>query len=94
MAIAHKDQLPEIIYILENEYLPIYTDVAKKQVIGNIKIFGEKLFTFGEGRSNRIITEFGRELSTFANNFEISKMMKKLMTFPEIIKRLKKLMEE
>ena len=89
-----KDQLPELIDLLESEYLPFYTDVAKKQVIGQIKTFAVKLVDLGEDRSNAIIFEFGKELSTFANNFEISKMMKKLMTFPEIIKRLKKLLEE
>ncbi len=90
----NKDQLPKLIELLENEYTPIFTNVAKKQVIGQIKTFGEQLIALGAGQSNAMVTEFGRELSTFANNFEISKMMKKLMTFPELINRLKKLMED
>jgi CheY-like chemotaxis protein len=91
---TNKDQLPELIELLENEYVPIFTNVAKKQVIGQIKTFGEQLIALGIDHSNTIIAEFGRELSTYANNFEISKMMKKLMTFPELINRLKKLLEE
>jgi len=91
---ANKDQLPELIELLENDYVPIFTNVAKKQVIGQIRTLGEQLIALGIDRSNTIVTEFGRELSTYANNFEISKMMKKLMTFPELINRLKKLMEE
>lgn len=91
---TNKDQLPELIELLENEYVPIFTNVAKKQVIGQIKTFGEQLIALGIDCSNTFVTEFGRELSTYANNFEISKMMKKLMTFPELINRLKKLMEE
>ncbi|NEW80918.1 MAG: response regulator [Mariniphaga sp.] len=94
LANTNKDQLPELIEILENEYVPIFTNVAKKQVIGQIKTLGEQLIALGIDCSNTIVTEFGRELSTYANNFEISKMMKKLMTFPELINRLKKLMEE
>jgi len=63
-------------------------------VIGQIRSFGDQLISLGVDHSNTIVTDFGKELSTYANNFEISKMMKKLMTFPELINRLKKLMEE
>jgi len=86
-----KDQLPGFITLLENEYLPIFKDVAKKQVIGQINTFGEQLYLMGKDQSNPLITDYGKELSTYANNFEINKMMKILMTFPEIINRLKKL---
>ncbi|MCX6239484.1 MAG: response regulator [Bacteroidia bacterium] len=91
---VQKNQLPRLVYILENEYAPIYYDVAKKQVVGQIKSFGDQLFALGEDYSNPIITDFGKELSAYANNFEISKMMKKLKTFPEIIDKLKKLIKE
>ncbi len=94
LTIAQKTKLPDLIYILENEYHVLYTDVAKKQVIGQIKTFGEKLANLGNQWSNPIITEFAKDLLTYANNFEISQMMKKLKTFPEILNRLKKLMEE
>jgi len=90
----NKDQLPILIEILENDYAPIFNNVAKKQVIGQIKTFGEELTVLGIEGSNTLVAEFGKELSTLANNFEISKMMKKLMTFPDLIIRLKKLMEE
>jgi len=89
-----KAQLPRLIELLQNEYVPIFTNVSKKQVIGQIRTFGDQLIVLGVDHSNTIITEFGKELSTYANNFEISKMMKKLMTFPELINRLKKLLEE
>ena len=94
LTIDQKTKLPDLIYILENEYHELYNDVAKKQVIGQIKTFGEKLANLGNQWSNPIITEFAKDLLTYANNFEISQMMKKLKTFPEILNRLKKLMEE
>jgi len=94
LANTNKEQLPVLIEILECEYIPVFTNVAKKQVIGQIRTFGEQLIALGIDQSNTIVTEFGRELSLHANNFEISKMMKKLLTFPELITRLKKLMEE
>ena len=94
LTIAQKTKLPDLIYILENEYHELYNDVAKKQVIGQIKTFGEKLANLGNQWSNPIIIEFAKDLLTYANNFEISQMMKKLKTFPEILNRLKKLMEE
>jgi len=86
-----KHQLPGLITLLENEYIPIFKDVAKKQVIGQIKTFGEHLYLLGKDQSNPLITDYGKELSTYANNFEINKMMKILITFPAIINRLKKL---
>lgn len=94
LTIAQKDKLPELIYILENDYHDVYNDVAKKQVIGQIKTFGDKLSDLGNQWSNPIIIGFAKDLLTYANNFEISQMMKKLKTFPEILNRLKKLMEE
>lgn len=91
---AQIDQLPHIIYILENKYVPTYNQVGKKQVIGQIKAFGDQLLLLGEEQMNPIISDFGRELSAYANNFEISKMMKKLKSFPEIINKFKKLIQE
>ena len=91
---TNKEQLPEVIELLQKEYVPIFANVSKKQVIGQIRSFGDQLISLGVDHSNTIVTDFGKELSTYANNFEISKMMKKLMTFPELINRLKKLMEE
>lgn len=91
---TNKELLPELIELLQKEYAPIFANVSKKQVIGQIRTFGDQLILLGVDHSNTIVTDFGKELSTYANNFEISKMMKKLMTFPELINRLKKLMEE
>lgn len=92
LTLKQKDQLPRLITLLENEYIPVYADVAKKQVIGQIKTFGKQLNALGKDHSNPLVTDFGKELLTYANNFEISKMMKILLTFPEIINRLKKMM--
>ena len=89
--LAQKGMLPGLIAHLENEYVPIFKDIARKQVIGQIKTFGDQLNMLGKNYSNPIVTDFGKELSTYANNFEISKMMKILLTFPEIVNRLKKL---
>ena len=86
-----KDQLPGLIVVLENEFIPIFADVLKKQVIGQIKIFGEQIYALGKAHSNPMITDFGKELTTYANNFEIGKMMKKLATFPALVNNLKKL---
>jgi len=86
-----KNLLPGLIAVLENEYTPIFADVLKKQVIGQIKIFGEQLKELGKVYSNPMIADFGNELITYTNNFEINKMMKLLTTFPAIINRLKKL---
>jgi PAS domain S-box-containing protein len=92
LTIVQKNMLPGLIMLLENQYAPIFKDVAKKQVVGQIKTFGEQLYALGKEQSNPVITDFGKALSTYANNFEINKMMKILITFPEIINRLKKLM--
>lgn len=91
---VQKSQLPQLIEVLEKEFTPIFIDVAKKQVVGQIKFFGIQLEVLGKKYSNPIIVDLGKDLHSYANNFEINKMMKKLNTFPETLNRLKAIAEE
>jgi len=58
-------------------------------MIGQIIEFATDLRNLGEKANSEILTTYSRELSSFAENFNVEELMKKLKTFPEIIEQLK-----
>lgn len=79
-----KENIIEISQILNNEMLPIYSELQKDQIIENIENFGHKLLNLGKKYEFEWLSEYGTRLATHTLNFEIDKITQLLMTFPEI----------
>lgn len=84
-------QLPEIINILETEYLNEFKEVMQNQLINQMESFGKNLLSLGEQYSLQILIQFGREICVYTDNFDISKLPATLKKFPGIIDTLKNL---
>lgn len=83
--------LPELIQILENEFMPTYNDAIKTQMIDQIEKFGKDLVVFAKKSKFKSILDYGHEICRLADNFEIDKLITTLNKFPEIIKQHKSL---
>jgi len=84
-------KLPELIHTLENEFMPAYRNAVKTQMIDQIEKFGKDLAVFAKKRNSKIILDYGHEICSLADNFEIDKLITTLNKFPEIIKQHKSL---
>jgi CheY-like chemotaxis protein len=86
--------LPKLVYILENEFLPIYHQTVNSQMIDQIEQFGKDLVALAKKNNFTPILEYGSEICTLADNFEIDKLMAALHRFPAIVEKLKGMSKE
>ena len=82
-------RFPEIIHILETEYLTEFKKVKQNQLINEMENFGKNILTMGEKYSLKILIQFGKEVCLYADNFDIVKLPGTLDKFPLIIESLK-----
>ena len=81
--------ITELLHILENKFFPVYQLAVKSQMIDQIERFGKDLVALSEDNRFKMIQEYGIEICTLADNFEIDKLMSTLKRFPGIINRLR-----
>gem|GEM_PF-756211 len=84
-----RKQIQELIITLENEYLPVFSEVLAQQRIGEIESFGHKLISLGEQSGSSLLEEYGKVICSTADTFDIELLMNNLRAFPEIIGKLK-----
>lgn len=88
------EQLSELITNLEMNFLSQYNEALQNQRIDRIEIFGKELALLGEKNAVPFLHEYGKEVSFYADNFEIEKLMDTLRKFPVILEKLKLLKEK
>jgi CheY-like chemotaxis protein/anti-sigma regulatory factor (Ser/Thr protein kinase) len=82
-------QLPEIIHLLETEYLSEFKEVMQNQLINQMESFGKNMLALGKKYAFQILIKFGKEICLYTDNFDISKLPGTLKKFPGIIETLK-----
>jgi signal transduction histidine kinase/FixJ family two-component response regulator len=78
-------QLPVIIGILEQSFIPKFKEIFDGQEINNIEKFGKDLLALGQEKDFPILINYGTEICTFTDQFEIDKLMDALGHFQEIV---------
>jgi signal transduction histidine kinase/response regulator RpfG family c-di-GMP phosphodiesterase len=81
--------LPKIIEILENELKDTWETFAKRQPMKEVRKFGEKMIVLGENKSAKIIADYGKNLVSATEAFDINAILHSLKKYPELIKKLK-----
>ncbi|MBL7972040.1 MAG: PAS domain S-box protein [Prolixibacteraceae bacterium] len=84
------EKLPDLIRILDNEFVPVCQEVLKRQVINQIERFGQELVSLGRATDFDVLVVFGEGVCMYADNFEIDKLMEKLKNFPTLVSDLKR----
>jgi PAS domain S-box-containing protein len=88
------EQLSGLITNLEINFLSQYKEALQNQRIDRIEIFGKELALLGEKNSVPFLEEYGKEISSYADNFEIEKLLEALKKFPIMLEKLKLLKKD
>jgi PAS domain S-box-containing protein len=81
--------LPELLKELEGEFTLKYNDVVQNNVIDDIKEFGNEVAALGQKYTFADIKIFGEDIVTFADNFDVERLLKTLSLFPSVIQGMK-----
>jgi hypothetical protein len=80
--------LPKLVSILAEEFVPIYGEMMKKQLIDEIEAFGLKLKDLSERIPNRYLSDYSQKILVYADRFEIDSLLSHLNAFPKIMDTL------
>ena len=81
--------LPQLLDILEQQFVPCWDQFQKIQPIKAVKQFGMNLKELGEQYHLKLLTDYGENLVTSIEYFDVHAMRQILFDFPQIIKKLK-----
>jgi PAS domain S-box-containing protein len=83
----------EVIFALENEYLPQSKDVLSRQLINEMELFGKSLIVLGKKAGYKELEDYGKSICQEAENFEVELLIERLESFPDMINTFKKSIE-
>ncbi|MBF0396844.1 MAG: response regulator [Desulfobacterales bacterium] len=88
-----KEKLPEIIFLLENQLLSECETALKYQNMFLIEAFGKKIKEMGKLYSISRLTNYGNELLTYAECFNIQKLLVALKSYKKMVDYLKSFLQ-
>ncbi|MEE4356532.1 MAG: 7TM diverse intracellular signaling domain-containing protein, partial [Desulfococcaceae bacterium] len=68
------EKLPELIGILEKEYMPLWEDVCENRIFNQIENFADTIRESGEEYGCQMLTDYGERLKKHSRNFDIGKI--------------------
>jgi signal transduction histidine kinase/DNA-binding NarL/FixJ family response regulator len=80
-----KARLPEMINILETEFMPRWEEESEMPMMDEIETFAEELKTVAGEYQTPSLADYGNRLYESARNFDINAVEKLIAKFPEII---------
>jgi len=83
------EKLPYLIPILETQFTVQWQEIKDSNRMIDIKNWAETIKEFGDENHLIIISEYGDNLLTFANSFDVDNVLKILTVFPSIVDQLK-----
>ncbi|MFH1075963.1 MAG: two-component regulator propeller domain-containing protein, partial [Pseudomonadota bacterium] len=78
----------DLIYILNDNVLPIFQSLKDSMIIGKVMELGKMLHQAGVEHNSRELVVFSGELNAFAEAFDIVNLEKKLQEFPALVERI------
>ncbi len=80
--------LPEVVKILNEDFLARYESVSKSILVDEIEAFGNDLAMLGDKYSLRMLSDYGKKIELHASLFEIDKLTPELNKFKVILSEL------
>jgi hypothetical protein len=81
--------LEGLMQTFENEFTTKWTALKKRQPIGEIKEFGRNIIDAGKLHNAHFIINYGEEMLSAAENFNIDKVLTLLKEYPNLLINLK-----
>ncbi|NIM12982.1 MAG: response regulator [Candidatus Aminicenantes bacterium] len=88
-----KAKLPELINILQNNFIPRWEKISKTFVLDEIEDFSREIKELGNQYGLNMLENWGDRLSKDVRSFDMQKIPKTLEHFPGLIKEIKTLVE-
>ena len=85
--------LSEVIEMIDSDFMNRWEDFQKMTPMKTVRKFGRELEALGTKYTITLLSNYGRDLLSYANNFDVGNMKMMIGEFPEIVKELK-LVEE
>ena len=89
--ILDSNQLAEVIGLLEDKYMQIWTSTMKNLFFDEIGEFGRQLFELGTSYELALLKKYGKELCSHAESFDVEKMNSTLKVYPEMVEAVRSL---
>lgn len=84
-------KLPEIVDELEQNIMPSWENLQKKQLNVDVTQFGSQVRDFGRNHHIHTLEEYGLKLLDYLDVFDVAKIRDTISQFPDIANSLKNL---
>ncbi|MDM8538368.1 response regulator [Desulfobacterales bacterium HSG17] len=91
ISLEQKARLPELINILEKDFIPRWEEIRDVFFLDDISEFANKLKLVGEHYRLNFLKEYGENMYLRTENIEIDIIEKLIEEFPKLIEEIKKL---
>jgi CheY-like chemotaxis protein len=86
---ARFEQFPQILELLENEYMQRWTATRQNLFFDEIDDFAHRVSALGDTHSLAILSRYGTDLSAHVKAFDVEHVNNALSLYPQIVARLK-----
>ena len=86
--------LSEVIEMIDSDFMNRWEDFQKMMPMKTVRKFGKELRALGTKHMIKPLSDYGRDLLSYANNFDVENMKIMMGEFPEIVNELKSLEEK
>ena len=83
--------LSKIVEMIDSDFMGRWEDFQKVMPMNTVRKFGNELEALGSKYTITLLSNYGRELLSYANNFDVENMKIMITQFPEIVNELKAL---
>ncbi|MGK5093607.1 ATP-binding protein [Deltaproteobacteria bacterium TL4] len=87
-------RFPELLNLLENKITPTWKEIGETLTINDIEDFGKIVNELGEAYHYPTLTTWGKLLQSQAELFDVNALQQTLEGFPQIVERLKLVIEK
>jgi|GEM_PF-913454 len=89
-----RGMLPDMIRILENEFLVRWEGFRQQLPMDAVRAFGQDIRALGTVHGLEILASYGEDLMTHVDAFDVSQMQAAIDSFPDLVQTIKKLAGE
>ena len=83
-------KMPELIKILESDLYKTWETFSSRQPMNEVRDFGERLIELGKKHKTTILSDYGKELITATQIFDVKAIQRLLGKYPELLKQFRK----
>ena len=84
----------EVIEMIDSDFMRRWKDLQKMTPMKTVRKFGKELEALGTKYTITPLSNYGRDLLFYANDFDVENMKMMIREFPEIVKELKSFEEK